>query len=391
MMSRASAQLVVVGIGTAAVQLDTAVNIAFPAITRGFGLAIDDIRWVVISYVLTYASLLLAFGRLGDRIGHARVFRLGLVVTVVAQLLCAGAGGFGALLAARILQGIGAALVLSVGPALTTGLFDEARRTRVLGSYAMMIGVAATLGPWIGGALVEIWDWPAVFWFRVPVALVALALFRPVLAPGGPQAARRRIDVGGLLRRPGFVAINCASVLVNLSGFVVWLLVPYFLSGVAGIGVALGGAILSMGAIGTILASLAGGRLIGRIPAGHVAAFGAGLVTAGLVLAANWKAESSVAELVLALTLQGVGIGLFQLAYTDLVTAALPRADRGVAGGLALTTRTLGTVSAAAGLMPLFARLEAGMGFLAAFQGLFLAMAALPVAMAMLLIWRAPR
>jgi MFS family permease len=391
MMSRATAQLVVVGIGTAAVQLDTAVNIAFPAITRGFGLAIDDIRWVVISYVLTYASLLLAFGRLGDRIGHARVFRYGLVITVLAQMLCAWAGSFETLLAARVLQGVGAALVLSVGPALTTGLFEESRRTRVLGSYAMMIGVAATLGPWIGGALVAIWDWPAVFWFRVPVALVALALFHPALAPADPRVGPTRIDYAGLLRRPGFVAINVASIVVNLSGFVVWLLVPYFLSRVAGIGVALGGAILSMGAIGAILASLVGGRVIGRIPAGQVAAFGAVLVTGGLVLAALWRAEAGVPELVLALTLQGVGIGLFQLAYTDLVTAALPRADRGVAGGLALMTRTLGTVSAAAGLMPLFAHLEAQMGFLPAFRGLFLALAALPVAMALLLVWRAPR
>jgi MFS family permease len=305
MMSRATAQLVVVGIGTAAVQLDTAVNIAFPAITRGFGLAIDDIRWVVISYVLTYASLLLAFGRLGDRIGHARVFRYGLVITVLAQMLCAWAGSFETLLAARVLQGVGAALVLSVGPALTTGLFEESRRTRVLGSYAMMIGVAATLGPWIGGALVAIWDWPAVFWFRVPVALVALALFHPALAPGDPRVGPTRIDYAGLLRRPGFVAINVASIVVNLSGFVVWLLVPYFLSRVAGIGVALGGVILSMGAIGAILASLVGGRVIGRIPAGQVAAFGAVLVTAGLVLAAIWRAEAGVPELVLALTLQG--------------------------------------------------------------------------------------
>lgn len=391
MMSRATAQLVVVGIGTAAVQLDTAVNIAFPAITRGFGLAIDDIRWVVISYVLTYASLLLAFGRLGDRIGHARVFRVGLVVTVVAQLLCAWAGSFETLLAARVLQGVGAALVLSVGPALTTGLFEESRRTRVLGSYAMMIGVAATLGPWIGGALVAVWDWPGVFWFRVPVAVVALALFHPALAPADPRAAPTRIDYAGLLRRPGFVAINVASVVVNLSGFVVWLLVPYFLARVAGIGVALGGVILSMGAIGAILASLVGGRVIGRIPAGQVAAFGAVLVTAGLVLAAMWRAGAGVPELVLALTLQGIGIGLFQLAYTDLVTAALPRADRGVAGGLALMTRTMGTVSAAAGLMPLFAHLEAQMGFLPAFRGLFLALAALPVAMALLLVRRAPR
>ena len=76
-----------IGLGTAATQLDTAVNIAFPAITRGFGLAIGDIQWVVISYVLTYASLLLALGRIGDTVGHALVFRIGLIWSAVALLL----------------------------------------------------------------------------------------------------------------------------------------------------------------------------------------------------------------------------------------------------------------------------------------------------------------
>src|SRR5690606_13554673 len=107
------------------------------------------------------------------------VFRLGLAWTAVAHLLCALASDVAWLLAARVLQGVGAALVLSGGPALATAMFDEARRTRVLGTFAAMVGVAATLGPWIGGVLVEHGDWPAVFWFRIPVALAALALFRP--------------------------------------------------------------------------------------------------------------------------------------------------------------------------------------------------------------------
>src|SRR5205085_4675176 len=80
-------QVAMIGLGTAATQLDTAVNIAFPAITKGFGLSIGDIQWVVISYVLTYASLLLALGRIGDSIGHALVFRIGLICSAVALLL----------------------------------------------------------------------------------------------------------------------------------------------------------------------------------------------------------------------------------------------------------------------------------------------------------------
>lgn len=122
-----------IGLGTAAAQLDTSVNIAFPAITRGFDLAISDIQWVVICYVLTYASLLLALGRIGDTIGHAVVFRTGLVWSAVALLLVGYAPSYGAMLFFRCLQGVGAALVLSCGVALVTSLYGEERRGRALG------------------------------------------------------------------------------------------------------------------------------------------------------------------------------------------------------------------------------------------------------------------
>src|SRR6516164_9015874 len=113
-------QVAMIGLGTAATQLDTSVNIAFPAITRGFDLSIGDIQWVVICYVLTYASLLLAMGRIGDTVGHALVFRIGLTWSTVALLLVGWSPSFGAMLLFRCLQGIGAALVLSCGAALVT-------------------------------------------------------------------------------------------------------------------------------------------------------------------------------------------------------------------------------------------------------------------------------
>jgi MFS family permease len=112
----------VVGLGTAVVPLDTAVNIAFPAITRGLDLATPDIQWVVICYVLTYAALTLALGRVGDIYGHVLVFRVGLAWSTVALGLCGLAPSFAALLVCRFLQGIGAALVLSCGVALATSL-----------------------------------------------------------------------------------------------------------------------------------------------------------------------------------------------------------------------------------------------------------------------------
>jgi len=194
-MNRSAAQAFLVGLGTAVVPLDTAVNIAFPAITRGFALATTDIQWVVICYVLTYSALTLALGRIGDIYGHVRVFRAGLLWSTVALALCALAPTFATLLVARFLQGIGAALILSCGPALATAAYGETRRSRALGVYFMMFAAASTLGPWVGGALVQQWDWPAVFAFRVPIAALALLLSWGLPAP--QPGAREPFDFLG--------------------------------------------------------------------------------------------------------------------------------------------------------------------------------------------------
>ncbi len=110
MVSRRGLKLAAIGLGSLITPLDTAVNIAFPDITASFGLPMPAIQWVVICYVLTYSSLMLACGRVGDLVGHARVFRIGLAISTVGYLLCGLAPGFGLLLGARVVQGIGAAL-----------------------------------------------------------------------------------------------------------------------------------------------------------------------------------------------------------------------------------------------------------------------------------------
>ena len=203
-------QVAMIGLGTATAQLDTSVNIAFPSITRGFDLAIADIQWVVICYVLTYASLLLALGRVGDTVGHAIVFRIGLVWSAAALLLVAWSPSYGAMLVFRCLQGVGAALVLSCGVALVTSLYGEERRSRALGVYTMMMAFGLMLGPLLGGALTAIWDWPAVFWFRIPIAVAALLLLRG-LPVSPPHRAGDRFDVvGGIALILGLVTMLLA-------------------------------------------------------------------------------------------------------------------------------------------------------------------------------------
>ena len=430
-------QVAMIGLGTATAQLDTSVNIAFPSITRGFDLAIADIQWVVICYVLTYASLLLALGRVGDTVGHAIVFLIGLVWSAAALLLVSCSPSYGAMLAFRCLQGVGAALVLSCGAALVTSLYGEERRSRALGIYTMMMAVGLMLGPLLGGALVASWDWPAVFWFRIPIAIAALLLLRGLPA-SPPRAAREALDIPGgialaqglvtmlmafnrirefsavwlgllsalafagfilrqsraarpiidfaVFRLPGFAILNLVSVLANLAAFSVWLLVPYYLTRVTGYSLGESGAILASGAAGTVLAAPVGGRLIGqRISAERLALAGTAGIGAGLVLLSAWTEQTPTALRVAGLIVQGVGLGLFQLAYTDIVTAALPLGDRGVAGSLALLTRTLGTVAAASIVLMVFEILHAQHGFFDAFHQTFQLAALLAFACAGLL------
>jgi MFS family permease len=451
----AARRLLPIGLGTLAVPLDTAVNIAFPEITGHFGLTVPMIQWIVVCYVLTYGSLMLAVGRLGDILGHTRVFRLGLAWSAAAFLLCALAPGYGWLLACRVLQGIGAALLISCGPALVTLLFPEALRARMLGLYTLAFAAGAALGPLLGGVLVQLWGWEAVFWFRAPLALAALLLLPRLPAPPRgparepfdlPGAALLALAIGGLLlvlgqarrlvagepwalllgaaalaalagflrqarrsprpiiapdffRLPGIASVNVANVLVNFAGFAVLLFLPYHLLGSAGLSAGAAGLVLAAGPLGSMVAAPAGGWLLGRVPPRRLALAGAVLTAVGLGLIGLPGREAGLGLLVAALLAQGAGLGLFQVAQAETVTAAMPRADRGVAGSLTMVTRTLGVVSAASLLALLFGAAEAAAlrrgataeeAFLEAFRLAFLLAAAVAAAAAALLA-RAPR
>ena len=436
MTARQGLRVALIGLGTSVVPLDSAVNIAFPDITGSFGLPIETIQWVVICYVLTHAALMLAFGRLGDVFGYGRVFRAGLLCNAVAFVCCAAAPSFGWLLFCRFLQGIGAALILSCAPALVTGLFPENRRSRALAAFTMMYALGSAAGPLLGGGLVDLWGWPAVFWFRAPIAVVAL-IFLEGLPAAPRRGPREPVDIVGagvlalaistllltlnqlqhpgrqlfaliafsgvaaaslfgfvrwerrvaqpivnldFFRTGGFAAINGASVSVYLTSFAVMLLAPYYLVRFTDLPLPLAGAVLAASSIGSIAASPLAGRLIERIPAAPVAALGAVLSGAGLFLIGGRGIGTASASVVVPLALQGFGVGLFQVAYMDLVMGTLPPQHRGVAGSLAMLTRTLGIVIGATLLTLVFHSLQtsslayqggAADGFLSAYRATF--------------------
>ena len=452
----------VVGLGTMVVPFDSSVNVAFPHIVRGFDLAIPAIQWVVIAYTLTYAALTLVFGRVGDIMGHRRVFQIGNITGALAFLACAAAPSFPWLLGARVLQGVGAALALSCGPALATSLYPEAQRTRVLGLYTMMFGIGAVLGPVLAGELVAHFGWRAVFWFRAPIALLAFALTWTL--PPGTRRGQQRFDApgaallvlaitgllltlnqsrvldqtvwgflgagavtllcaAGFIRRESrtaqpildlrffrdrdFALITAAHALLNLAGFSIMLLVPFYLDRIGGLSVPAGGLVLASSPAGIVLAGPVAGWVMrgGLMREGRMGEEWAHrLALAGAVLMAVAQIAISLAgdpadlpALAVSMFLQGFGLGLFQMACLAISTAIIPREDRGVAGSLVMMTRTVGVVTGATVLMLVFQTLrDSGLAqglseaaaFLGGFQGAFRIAAVLPVLVVLAGWWR---
>src|SRR5262249_45854691 len=205
-------------------------------------------------------------------------------------------------------------------------------------------------------ALNRIREFSAIWFALLSVAAFAAFIVRE-------RRAASPIIAVDILKQPGFALLNLVSVLANLAAFSVWLLVPYHLARIPGYSLAESGAILAAGAAGAVLASPIGGRLIERqVSAERLAMAGAAAICAGLLLLTAWTEHAPTALRVAGLAVQGIGLGLFQLAYSDIVTAALPLGDRGVAGSLVLLTRTLGTVTAASVILMLFEALQVDHG-----------------------------
>ncbi len=428
-----------ISIGTVVVPLDSAVNVAFPAITSAFAMPPSAIQWVIVCYVITNATLLLVFGRVGDLFGHLAVFQIGLLVSAVSFLGSAMAETFEMLLVTRALQGVGAAMVLSCGPALMTAVFAETERVRALGSYAAVLGLAMTVGPSLGGLLVASWEWSAVFWFRLPLALAALAASAVLVVPPQARAPGRlnaanavavAVALGAVLigisrARTGTMTlaeigvyaavllgavivlrltrhvteeaviafsmfrdvqlslVTATGIVVNLVGFAVMLLVPFYFARMTELTISLAGLLLAASPLGIVIGGQAAPLITRRLGGPLTALSGAAIVAAATALIGTWHPGIPVVAMGAAALVHGLGLGFYQVAQLDVSTSALPPQNRGVAGALVMLTRTFGVVLAASTLTALFVFFETGAeqmtsdaAFLLAFQKTFMIAAA---------------
>jgi MFS family permease len=362
----------------------TIVAVALPDVRRSLGMAPEELQWVITAYTLTFGGLLIAAGRLGDLLGRRRVFVAGLVVFGGASLACALAPSGAALVAARTVQGVGAALEMPAALALLATTATDRRR-----AIAWWTGTAAAGGAsgWVlGGVLVEAFGWPAVFAVNVPLcaagallapwvlresrgaargldpagtvaitlglALLVLGLTQlPVVLPAAVAALvafvlieRRAADPilpGWALRRPAFVRANTVAMALTGTTTAAMLLALLYQQE------ELGRSALETGLWCTPLnlAVIAGSML--RPP--HAMSLGLAVIGAG-ALALTTLAP---AGFVVAFVLIGLGLGCASVASTATGTAALPDEEQGIASGVLNAAAQIGTALGLAIAVPL--------------------------------------
>src|SRR5690349_19853554 len=173
------------------------VHIALPTLSRAFHAPLTVIEWVVVAYGVTITALLLVVGRLADQFGRRRAYSIGLFVFVGASALCAAANGAGALIAARALQGLGAAMLSANATALLVASFPVEERGRALGAFGAAVGVGLAVGTPLGGLVIAHASWRWLFLLNLPLGLVAAWWLRRGVAPDGPSVRAGTLDAPG--------------------------------------------------------------------------------------------------------------------------------------------------------------------------------------------------
>jgi EmrB/QacA subfamily drug resistance transporter len=191
---------------------------ALPAIQHDLGASLEDLEWTVTAYTLSFAVLLMTGSALGDRYGRRRVFAIGLGLFAAASAACALSTEVSALIAARAVQGAGAAMIMPVALGLLNGAFPPERRGWATGIYGSVTGLAAIVGPILGGLVTEDLAWQWIFWLNVPIALIAVPLVLGRIAetrgPGGT------LDLPGLVLAAGAaLGMTWALVRGNTAGW----------------------------------------------------------------------------------------------------------------------------------------------------------------------------
>jgi EmrB/QacA subfamily drug resistance transporter len=377
----------------------TIVNLALPAIRADLNASVAKLQWTIDAYTLVIASLLMLSGSTADRIGRRRTFQAGLVLFGIGSLLCGFAATVNLLIVFRMLQAVGGSMLNPVAMSIITNTFTDPReRAQAIGVWGGVVGLSMSVGPVVGGALVDSAGWRFIFWINVPVVLAAV-LLTALFVPESRAAVARRIDpVGQSLvmvflvgltygiiegRSAGwgsplivgcFVAVVLALVflvlyerrreqplleprffrsapfsgatLIAVSGFAALsgflFLNSLYLQEVRGFSALHAGLLtLPMAAMTVVFAPLSGWIVGNRGPRLPLAVAGTMLGVSGLVLS-QLSDSTSTPVLLAGYLIFGLGFGMLNAPITNAAVSGMPRSQAGVAAAIASTSRQVG-------------------------------------------------
>jgi len=378
---------------------NTIVNVALPAIGRDLRIGISELEWVVNGYALTFAVIMLTGGKLADMLGRRRIFIVGLAIFTLSSLACGLATSPEMLIGARIVQGVGAALMNPATLSIITATFPPRQRGMAIGIWAGTAGMALAIGPLLGGVITQKIDWSWIFFVNVPVGILAIVVARLAIRESRDTSAEQRLDLPGLVtsaiglfaltyglieantygwtstrilalfalavvaliafvllelhqripmvdlslfRNPTFAGANVTMLLVALAMFGVFFFVSLYMQNILGYSATQAGAtFLPMTILIVLLAPLAG-KLTDRIGGRWLMGGGMILVGISLVVFSQLDRGSSFWDIFPGLILGGMGMALTMTPTTSVVMGSVAVDKAGVGSAVLNSMRQMG-------------------------------------------------
>ncbi|MGE2734984.1 MFS transporter [Mycolicibacterium vaccae] len=377
----------------------TIVNVAIPAIRADLNASPSQLQWVVDVYTLVLASLLILAGASGDRFGRRRVFQIGLTAFAFGSLLCSLAPDMDMLIGARLLQAVGGSMMNPVALSIVSQVFTgPVERARALGFWGSVVGISMALGPIVGGLLIELVSWRAVFWINLPICAAAIIL-TAVFVPESKSATMRNIDpVGQVLavlflfgvvftliegpvlgwtnprtvaaavvaavafvlflryesrRHDPFIDLRffrsipfSSATVTAISAFAAWgaflFMMSLYLQGERGYSAMDTGLIYLPIALGALLFSPLSGRMVGRFGARPSLLIAGVLITAAASMLTFITASTPVWALLLVFAVFGIGFSMVNAPITNAAVSGMPLERAGAASAVTSTSRQIG-------------------------------------------------
>ncbi len=391
--------LVAVAFGLFMIMLDnTVVNVALPSIAKDLGVSISSLEWVVNGYALTFGVLLLTGGKLADLLGRRRIFIVGLIVFTASSFVCGFANSSGVLIGARVVQGIGAAMMNPATLSIITATFPPRQRGMAIGVWAGVSALALAIGPLVGGAITEHINWSWVFYINVPIGVLGIFAAR-IFIDESKDRTPQRLDIPGLFtsavalfaltysliesndrgwgdplvlgllgvaavffvafvlleqhqrlpmldltlfRNASFASANAVMFLIGLAMFGTFFFVSLYVQNVLGYAPLKAGATFLPMTVLIILVAPQAGRLSDRLGPRAMMVPGVALVTASLALFSIQDEGSTFWTLLPALIVGGLGMALAMAPTTSAAMHAVPVDKAGVGSAVINSMRQVG-------------------------------------------------